>query len=154
MPFGESTERFPERFFLPFEKSGSISAKTDRSRPLAANPVPQTACRLFCKPRATPFRRPLAARFTDHSQQNPCRPAPQSPRRPAPHTLCAPLTSCAFVKKKKTAQNRTVCLELVNGIEPSTCSLRMSCSAIEPHQRFSYRPLIIQYLFAIIKSKF
>ena len=26
-------------------------------------------------------------------------------------------------------------MELVTGIEPATCSLRMSCSAIEPHQR-------------------
>ena len=29
-------------------------------------------------------------------------------------------------------------LELVTGIEPATCSLRMSCSAIEPHQRINF----------------
>ena len=28
-------------------------------------------------------------------------------------------------------------MELVTGIEPATCSLRMSCSAIEPHQHFA-----------------
>ena len=28
-------------------------------------------------------------------------------------------------------------LELVNGVEPSTCWLQISCSAIEPHQRFT-----------------
>ena len=36
-------------------------------------------------------------------------------------------------------------LELVTGIEPATCSLRMSCSAIEPHQQilsFYYRIII------------
>ena len=26
-------------------------------------------------------------------------------------------------------------MELVNGVEPSTCGLQISCSAIEPHQR-------------------
>ncbi len=29
---------------------------------------------------------------------------------------------------------RLFALELVVGIEPTTCSLRMSCSAIEPHK--------------------
>ncbi len=29
----------------------------------------------------------------------------------------------------------TFFMELVTGIEPATCSLRMSCSAIEPHQQ-------------------
>ncbi len=102
-----------------------------------APPVPQNPRR--------PFRKIRAARAA-----YPVSPVPHTPR--TPQTPCTPLTPCAFVKEKKKNRTKcTVCLELVNGIEPSTCSLRMSCSAIEPHQRFSYRPLIIQYPFAIIK---
>ena len=29
-------------------------------------------------------------------------------------------------------------LELVTGVEPATCGLRYRCSAIEPHQHYSY----------------
>ena len=37
------------------------------------------------------------------------------------------------------------CLELVVRIELTTCSLRMSCSAIEPHQRLGELKLLCYY---------
>ena len=67
------------------------------------------------------------------------------------HSVVFALSVRFYQKKEKPHNGCTVFLELVNGIEPSTCSLRMSCSAIEPHQHFFICPLIIQYLFAIIK---
>ena len=38
-------------------------------------------------------------------------------------------------------------MELVNGVEPSTCWLQISCSAIEPHQQFvsTHAPTMILY---------
>ena len=39
-------------------------------------------------------------------------------------------------------------MELVNGVEPSTCWLQISCSAIEPHQHF-YPPPRTATAFAI-----
>ena len=39
-------------------------------------------------------------------------------------------------------------MELVNGVEPSTCWLQISCSAIEPHQHF-YPPPQTATAFAI-----
>ena len=39
-----------------------------------------------------------------------------------------------ILKQKQTPKmDVCFCLELVKGIEPPTCSLRMSCSTIEPH---------------------
>ena len=44
----------------------------------------------------------------------------------------------AFLRKDKPGINVVYSLELVVGIEPTTCSLRMSCSAIEPHQLIKF----------------
>ena len=41
---------------------------------------------------------------------------------------------------KKTRQSVSSCLELMVGIEPTTFSLRVRCSTIEPHQQIRGRP--------------
>ena len=43
-------------------------------------------------------------------------------------------------------------VELVTGIEPATCSLRMSCSAIEPHQQI-FSLYIIHFLKKLVKEQ-
>lgn len=45
-------------------------------------------------------------------------------------------------KKKDTIFIVSFFLELMVGIEPTTCSLRVNCSAIEPHQHFAPKIII------------
>ncbi len=52
--------------------------------------------------------------------------------------------------KREYPFGHSLLLELVTGIEPATCSLRMSCSAIEPHQHqmliyFNKKPIAGQH---------
>ena len=43
------------------------------------------------------------------------------------------LINCAKARKTRRKQNACDELELVVGIEPTACSLRVSCSTPEPH---------------------
>ncbi len=42
-------------------------------------------------------------------------------------------------------------LELMVGIEPTACSLRVSCSAIEPHQRCTLMFIILKKEYKVNK---
>ena len=44
-------------------------------------------------------------------------------------------------------------MELVNGVEPSTCWLQISCSAIEPHQHSSWIRLVFTRLIHYINRR-
>ena len=68
--------------------------------------------------------------------------------------------------RQKRAFQKESPMELMVGIEPTTCSLRVNCSAIEPHQHKFSLPIIahaaagvnssavrIQYTFRIIREK-
>ena len=53
---------------------------------------------------------------------------------------CIILIETHIKKPVDTRIYRLFYVELVVGIEPTTCSLRMSCSAIEPHQHILFLP--------------
>ncbi len=47
-------------------------------------------------------------------------------------------------KNKSKSFDLLLFLELMVGIEPTACSLRVSCSAIEPHQHYTLMFIILK----------